>query len=156
MSPPQFNPRQLLDPKGYNADQRKVDAEPPLGTTNTEFTKTSQKRNQDDGEGNGMGNMIERVHNITDRQERPHKRKKTEKDDDADEKSKAAFGGGGGKGGEIGEYMKQKREEGQKESGPSTTVVDLTGGDLFRRSRRPTVLTLIMVSRRRCGCGRNR
>ena len=74
--------------------------------------------------------MIERFHNVTERQERPHKKVKTEKDDDGKEVIKASFSGGG-KGGEIGQYMKEKREEGRKDSGPFNTVVDLTEGEKF-------------------------
>lgn len=77
-----------------------------------------------------MGKMIERFHNVTERQERPRKKMKTEKDDDGEDGIKASFNGGG-KGGEIGEYMKQKREEGRKDSGPVNTVVDLTEGETF-------------------------
>lgn len=132
---PHLDPRQLLDPKGYNAIHRKKDMDSPiaeakafLDTTNSGFTDASQKRVQGGGEENGMGNMIERVHNITDRPERPRKRRKTDKDDNGDEQIKAGFSGGG-KGGEIGEYMKQKREEGQKESGTSQAIIDLTKGE---------------------------
>lgn len=104
------------------------EADPFLDTTNSGSTNASQKRNQDEDEGNGMGNMIERMHNLTERQERPRKKRKTDKDDNGDEQIKAGFSGGG-KGGEIGEYMKQKREEGQKESGPPQAVIDLTEGE---------------------------
>lgn len=76
-----------------------------------------------------MGNLIERIHGITQRDGRPQKRQKTTKmdEEDDDEERKATFAGGG-KGGEIGEYMREKRKEAQAESGPKSTVVDLTAG----------------------------
>ncbi len=75
-----------------------------------------------------MGNLIERIHGITQRDGRPQKRQKTTKtDEDDDDQRKATFAGGG-KGGEIGEYMREKRKEAQAESGPNGTVVDLTAG----------------------------
>lgn len=74
--------------------------------------------------------MIQRLHNVSERQERPHKKTKSEKGEHGEEDKKASFSGGG-KGGEIGEYMKLKREEGKKDSGPLNTVVDLTEGEIF-------------------------
>lgn len=137
-SRPRFDPRQLLDPKGFNTIHRKKESDSfvdvsksPPHTPTFEFIDGSQKRNQSDSEEYGMGNMIERVHNITERQERPHKRQKTGKDDDGEEERTKATFSGGGKGGEIGEFMKQKREEGEKESGPSKGVIDLTEGENY-------------------------
>lgn len=137
-SRPYFDPRQLLDPKGYNTIHRKkeldsfvdVSKPPPLPQT-SDLAYGSQKRSQNESEGHGMGNMIERVYNITERQERPRKKQKTDKDDDGEENGKASFSGGGGKGGEIGEYMKQKREEGQKDLGPPKAIIDLTEGESY-------------------------
>lgn len=132
---PHFDPRQLLDPKGYNSLHRKKEtgsfvdvAKSSLHTPTLDFADDSQKRNRNEGEEYGMGNMIERVHHITERQEGPRKKQKTDKDDDGDDTLKARFSGGG-KGGEIGEYMKQKREEGQKDSEPFKPVIDLTEGE---------------------------
>ena len=134
-SRPRFDPRQLLDPKGYNATHVKKESDsfveeskPPFHNPNSDLTNGPQKREQDENNQYGMGNMIERIHNITERQERPRKKLKTEKDDD-EQHTKAGFSGGG-KGGDISEYMKQKREEGRKDSGPSSAIVDLTEGEL--------------------------
>ncbi len=134
-SRPHLDPRQLLDPKGYNADHRKDEMGCPVdedstsvGSSNQNVTNALPKRRRDASEASGMANMIERIHNVTERQDQPRKKRKTDNGDDNEEKAKACFRGGG-RGGEIGDYMKQKREEGQKESGPSDMVVDLTQGD---------------------------
>ena len=73
-----------------------------------------------------MGSLIERVHNVSQREERPQKKQKIDTFEE-DDKYKKNFGGGG-KGGEIGEYIKQKKKEGIEEDGSSATIVDLTGG----------------------------
>jgi len=75
-----------------------------------------------------MGNLIERIHGITQRDGCPQKRQKTTKTDEDDDGQRKATFAGGGKGGEIGEYMREKRKEAQAESGPNGTVVDLTAG----------------------------
>ncbi|CZS92108.1 related to helicase-like transcription factor protein [Rhynchosporium agropyri] len=61
----------------------------------------------------GMGNMLERMHQVTDRSMVPQKRRKI--NDEQDNHRKAEFNGGG-KGGPLGEYMREKRKEGQQES----------------------------------------
>ncbi|KAG4439482.1 hypothetical protein IFR05_005018 [Cadophora sp. M221] len=60
----------------------------------------------------GMGNMLERMHNVTDRSMVPQKRRKM--NDENDSHRKAEFSGGG-KGGNLGEYVREKRKEGQRE-----------------------------------------
>jgi len=144
------NARQLLDPKGFDKSQRQEKTPAAssesglLGHSNStlptphlnrglpEVNGNSngnglEKRNYDDYEGQGMGSLIERVHNISQRQERPQKKQRSETFDEDEKERKAAFAGGG-KGGEIGEYMEQKKKEGLEESGPVSAVVDLTGG----------------------------
>lgn len=71
--------------------------------------------------GQGMGTLIERLHNVSQRGEPPQKRLKPHQI--GTENRTTAFVGGG-KGGEIGEYMKKRRDEGQITSRPA--VVDLT------------------------------
>jgi len=170
VSTPHFDPKQLLNPKGFNKNPRKEETqvksqtvqkhEPgnsnpdPIGLPKASLhANGAPKREHDSVEGaaQGMGNLIERMHNVSKREEQPRKRQKKEhssQDDDEDAK-KATFVGGG-KGGVIGEYMKQQREEGKQESKPTRMLVDLTAGmeslsylpqcltqaDLHRLSRR--------------------
>lgn len=72
------------------------------------------------GQMNGMGNMLERMHNVTDRSMVPQKRRKIH-DERGDNAAKAQFNGGG-KGGVLGDYMRQKREEGNKEFASTGTM----------------------------------
>lgn len=145
--------RQLLDPKGFNNIQRQQESrdaprEPMMftyqastpynlqmnggppevnGNGNGNVDHTSlHKRDYDDYEGKGMGGLIERVHNISQREERPQKKQKSETFEE-DDKEKQVASAGGGKGGEIGEYMRQKKKEGLEESGSVSAIVDLTG-----------------------------
>lgn len=142
-SPPRFDPRQLLNPKGYDPNQRRKDDEAHSSlpaspsalrsTTDSHATKfnAAHKRDQEEVE-RGMGSLIERVHNVSNREDRPHKKQKREHlGEDAEEEQRKAVFAGGGKGGDIGEYMKQKRREGQQDAGRTSTVVDLTAGTLF-------------------------
>jgi hypothetical protein len=76
--------------------------------------------------GGGVGNMLERMHNVTERDMMPQKRQKIH-DDRQGNVRKAEFNGGG-KGGVIGEYMREKREEGRKENVAKGTVVDISAG----------------------------
>lgn len=143
-SPPRFDPRQLLNPKGYDPSQRRKDEEAQsslpaspsaMHITHPDSLSTqsngAHKRDQEEVE-RGMGSLIEQVHNVSKREDRSHKKQKREVPDETaeEEQRKAAFAGGG-KGGEIGEYMKQKRREGQQDAGPTNAIVDLTAGTLF-------------------------
>lgn len=76
----------------------------------------------------GMGNMLERMHNVTERDMFPSKRRKVDTPE-ADNERKANFSGGGS-GGVLGGYIKEKQEEGRKQAAASGTgvAVDLTGG----------------------------
>lgn len=79
-----------------------------------------------------MGRMLERMHNVSERGFLPQKRRKIEREGEDDNAQKAHFGGGG-KGGVLGEYMKEKQEQGRKEDAANGTrpSVDLTGGRSF-------------------------
>ena len=125
-----FDARQLLDPKGYNPNRQAHDDKTiqilESGPSVLPLTNGAKKRNNDELEGRGMGNMIERMHGVSHRDEHPSKKQKKILYDDEDEK-KAVFTSGG-KGGEIGEYMRQKRKEAQANAVPSGEVVDLTAG----------------------------
>lgn len=125
--------RQLLDPVKFNkakAEPQNLSAKPPplsdLGSVQVNGSGP-HKRDRDESETQGMGDLIERVYNVSQREERPQKKQKAE--DFEDEETKKDIYGGGGKGGEIGEYMKQKKKEGLTESGSPNPVVDLTGGE---------------------------
>ena len=141
----QFDPRRLLDPKAFGKNSQKPDdRSPSIMTTPSEYSSPlraspnlpngefpevnsngAHKRDHDNTKVPGMGSLIERVHNVSQREERPQKKQKIETFEEDD---KYKNYGGGGKGGEIGEYIKQKKKEGIEESGPSATIVDLTGG----------------------------
>ena len=70
--------------------------------------------------------MVERMHNVADRDMMPQKRQKV-RDDRPENVRKAEFHGGG-KGGVIGQYMREKRDEGRKENMARGTVVDISAG----------------------------
>ena len=130
-SQPGFDARQLLDPKGFKPSRtnekqvRMLGSGPALIPTSNGMSKRDADELEDHGQ--GMGNMIERMHGVSRRDERPQKKPKTIQSDDVDEK-KPVFTGGG-KGGDIGEFMREKRMEGQAQSVPTTEVVDLTAGN---------------------------
>lgn len=119
-----FNPRQLLDPRGLNIPQHKQHK-----SIRSDLPDIApQTDDSDEPESQGMGNLIERVHGITQREERPRKRQKTEADPDGEDQQKKATFQGGGKGTEIGDYLREKRKEAHAESGPNGAVIDLTAG----------------------------
>ncbi|RDW79772.1 hypothetical protein BP6252_04410 [Coleophoma cylindrospora] len=76
---------------------------------------------------NGMGQMLERMHNVEDRSMLPQKRRKIH-NDSLDDARTPGFTGGG-KGGVLGQYMKEKKEEGRKEIIAKGTSVDLSVDD---------------------------
>jgi len=136
----QFEARRLLDPKGFDKLKRERDEQnfavdssssshhqPTNGQPHPVNGNDAYKRDFDEYEGPGIGSLIERVHNISQREDRPPKKQKTEIFGDDDNDKKASFGGGG-KGGDLGEYMKEKKKEGIAEPGSVSSAVDLTGG----------------------------
>ncbi len=137
----QSEARRLLDPIGFDTLNRKrVEQEytvesssspqrqPANGPSHQLVDSNVSKRDFDECEGPGIGSLIERVHNISQRGDRPSKKQKTGPFEDEDNDNKAKFGGGG-KGGDLGEYIKEKKKEGISEYGSVNSVVDLTGGD---------------------------
>ena len=78
----------------------------------------------------GMGHMLERMHNVASRDMLPQKRRKLYDDRPPEDSRKADFHGGG-RGSVIGEYMREKKEEGQKENIPRRTAVDISTGELI-------------------------
>lgn len=97
--------------------------------------------------GGGMGHMLERMHNVADRSMVPQKRQKLH-DERPDDARKAEFHGGG-KGGVLGEYVRLKKEEGQKENAALTTAVDLSAGLCSLGLSRSSELTVLFSRRRR-------
>ena len=138
-----INPKDLLNPRKFDHSQRALDdrmsaaiLQPSTSSipTNPHYvftpnTRESENSTSPEPEGSGMGNLIERFHNVEQRSDRPRKKLKKEHLENEDEtgRPKSVFTGGG-KGGEIGDYMREKRKEGQEESGRTATIVDLTAG----------------------------
>ncbi|KAI9830944.1 MAG: hypothetical protein M1819_005327 [Sarea resinae] len=142
-STPQFDPRMLLNPKNFQHTSRSKPQDnvpPPQELPHTPSSHpgliagsspTIPPSTPQDLQSNmpGMGGMIERIHNVSRREERPIKRQRIEPTpDDSDDKKSRAFPGGG-KGGEIGEYMRKKREEGMQQNASKNSIVDLTADD---------------------------
>ncbi|KAL8726467.1 MAG: hypothetical protein Q9166_006698 [cf. Caloplaca sp. 2 TL-2023] len=134
---PAFSARQLLDPKDFKQDPKATSTDTPSSKLNGISSAGSMDQAQpvqqslsyeNPIESQGLGGMIERIHGISHREERPKKRQKKD-DEDADD-TKMTFTGGT-KGGEISEFLRQKRKEGQDKADValSASVVDLTGGD---------------------------
>ncbi|KAL8660648.1 MAG: hypothetical protein Q9202_006352 [Teloschistes flavicans] len=133
-TPSTASPRQLLDPKGHQQNTRWVSKEKSPSSSNDLFHPKSEEQLSPIGtppaeeNASRLGAMIEQVHGISEREDRPQKRQKIDHEDV--DSVKATFSGGS-KGGEIGEYLKQKRKEGEDEAHAAafSAVVDLTGGD---------------------------
>lgn len=149
--PTQFDPRALLDPRrfskrpaseggeGREGDgswiREQLQSQPSTGPQVFPQATLPTTGNGIVDQSNmgmpGFGGLIEKIHGVSTREDRPQKRQKREhesEEDKTDEK-KGAFPGGG-KGGVIGEYMRQKKEEGKREVASSGTYVDLTIGEL--------------------------
>ncbi|KAL8696301.1 MAG: hypothetical protein Q9201_007730 [Fulgogasparrea decipioides] len=133
--PPTFNARQLLDPKGFQQTPEQINNDKPAPKANSmnsiqpiDQRQPDEARHFDENPGTsrGLGAMIEQVHGVSNREERPQKRQKV--DHECADSDKATFSGGS-KGGELGGYLKQKRKEGQDDAQAAASVVDLTGGD---------------------------
>ena len=148
---PADNPRALLDPKGYarraiNGGQPASEApamaavrkahgylpSPEASEGSTPIGGVDGALHHDVGLPT-MAGLIEKIHGVSEREQRPVKRQKREhsNDDDDEGRAKTSFAGGG-RGGVIGEYMKQKKEEGKAEAAKSGSVVDLTAGEAGR------------------------
>jgi len=150
---PTWNAAALLNPRGFQKshqqDERKVDTpirngppsniafqfDSPMGSTPPVQNTQPVRQNggymwpNEPAPAMGMGHMLERVHNVSERDFLPQKRRKIEREVEDDNAHKAHFRGGG-KGGVLGEYMKEKQEQGRKEDAANGTrpSVDLTGG----------------------------
>ncbi|KAG8528534.1 uncharacterized protein KY384_007452 [Bacidia gigantensis] len=136
--------RQLLDPKEFGKSNRLKRYSPspvPGASLRPGLVQSLQEEGKIDGPSpselehgdkprDGQGSYIERLHGILEREERPSKKQKRTGDEpdnqDSEKKGKATFSGG--KGGELGEYVKEKKKEGLKDT-PVDAIVDLTGAD---------------------------
>jgi len=134
-----FDPKALLNPKAAakrsNNDSDIKEPANPYGSeamNNKNFQTSSPKRSQPEGEllngDPGQFMMLERMHNVGRREDQPQKRLKKDVgvDEDGEELvdvGKKADFSGGSKGGVLGEYVKQKREEGKAEN---DVIIDLT------------------------------
>ena len=132
--------RQLLDPKTLSNSNRfkRLSEEPPVTSyvsdapqttlpddLPTQTNKISLSAIDDDNTiQNGIGSHIERLHGISEREARPLKKQKRDPCDGPEDKKNASFTGG--RGGELGDYVKEKRKEGLRES--KDAIVDLTAG----------------------------
>ena len=81
----------------------------------------------------GMSSMIERMHNVSNRDSVPTRKRKSEAQPDQDEapeqkKAKSTFNGATA-GGPLTQHMKAERENIVAKNGPSTAPIDLTGDD---------------------------
>ena len=153
-----YDPRVLLNPRSVHGTKgRKKDA---IDTASSSEVETPPQRplsaapqfifdssnedslvdEQTESEGAGFGKLIEQVHNVSKREERPVKRQKIEHPLEEDVNGSQTAFVGGGRGGEIGEYMRQKRKEGLEESGPAPSFVDLTAGKYSATAHRRTRL----------------
>jgi SNF2 family DNA or RNA helicase len=152
-----YNAAALLNPRGFQKTQRvKTDNSPspvpqrkPATNITFQFDSPSdspspmhsngasmKNEHEQYGTNGSMGNpisiggFVERMHNVSEREFHPQKRRKIEQDDVEVNEHKSSFNGGG-KSGVLGEYMKQKREEGRQEAKARGTsrAVDLTEDD---------------------------
>jgi hypothetical protein len=154
---PTWNAAALLNPRGFQKAQQKEERNfnaplrniPPSNiafqfdspTSSTALAQQAPSGVQN-GNGNsyiwpseptpgiGMGHMLERMHNVSERDYLPQKRRKIERESEDDNAPKSQFSSGG-KGGVLGEYMKEKQDQGRKEDAANgiRPSVDLTGGE---------------------------
>ena len=143
-----LDPQQLLDPKGYKNSSRlvgqrsnfdKYSSSSPQSSLEQapfnveqlpEVTFTTSKSDHGDYEESGLSSLLEKTYNVGSRQEPPQKKQKVDPNEQfKDDHENPKFVGGRGGGGELGEYMKQKRQEGlQDPTAILANVVDLTQG----------------------------
>ena len=143
-----FDPRQLLDPKGFDKSSRPIEqrnnsdkyssgspqsslGKAPLNVNQyPEVTFTASKSDHGDYEESEMSSLLEKTYNIGNRQEPPQKKQKTDQTEQfEDDRENLKYVGSRGGGGELGEYVTQKRQEGLQDSTAALgNVVDLTQG----------------------------
>ena len=143
-----YSPQQLLNPKGFDAKKapdtssnlvkstfNTDPANPPADVSFTFDTGVNESTDDEDQDAeppqNGLRSMIERTHNVSEREVRPSKRIKVEHDpEDGDAPGSKSKFTGGAKGSELGQYVRNGRKEGAQATGPPSTssIVDLTTG----------------------------
>ena len=132
-------PQQLLNPKSRNSSKASGDNihknERPNGSLNGQprlptaaHHSHSVERQLESDPDQGVGNFIERLHNVSEREQPPAKKQKLDKENETDIKKKSHTSHFN-KGGELGEHIKEKQKEGLQE-GPGD-IVDLTGATLL-------------------------
>ncbi|KAI9816170.1 MAG: hypothetical protein M1827_001771 [Pycnora praestabilis] len=140
---PRFDPRALLSPKDFNKRPRSEDKNEEVALPDQQHSahallnprNASQIPPPTNGVGNGegqdvdnhgMGSYIERMHNVSKREDRLLKKQKLDQssEDWEEDRKKAAFSGGG-KNGVIGQYMREEKEKGRKEAGSVSDDDDL-------------------------------
>ncbi|KAI7026705.1 hypothetical protein KC355_g578, partial [Hortaea werneckii] len=119
-SAPKFDSR-LLNPKAATAN-------PPASGGFHENDAAEQNGTSADTQ-SGMGSMIERMHNVSNREAAPPRKRKSEAHEEQDsgpehKKTKAAFSGSS-----SGGLLKDERKKYADAPGPSNQPIDLTGGD---------------------------
>jgi len=145
-----YDPKALLNPKAA-AKQAKEPKKPatngyafstslaPTGEIDSRAsnsTEADHSSTSNDQQQYGMSAMLDKLHNVEKRSDRPSKRQKTghagEEDDLVDVKKTAASEQRGGTG-DMGSYLAEKRKEGLEEEGPLplavSNMIDLTAGD---------------------------
>lgn len=152
---PRYNPAQLLDPRGYSNQQpqsqqngqgRFTPAAIPAaqqlfsfdspggspavnGSPQPSYGMGNSYYNYQNQDPQGMGNMMERFHGVSDRTNPPQKRRKIDISEDDASKKKAVFTGDIGRGGVLGNAMREYREQGAKETfAKKPAPIDLTSG----------------------------
>ncbi|KAB8337248.1 hypothetical protein FH972_021550 [Carpinus fangiana] len=133
-----WDPRALLNPKiaakkptsngtnGTNGVNGNHGNAIPAGPSQPSLTHRSSSNGS--GNGNQTSSMLERLHNVQDRQDQPRKRLKVDsnqEDDDEVEVQKKAQHSSRGGGGDLGKYVEEKRKQGLRDN-PQAAIVDLT------------------------------
>jgi hypothetical protein len=149
--PPHFDPRQLLNPKGFQSAQAKKRMEetvPHEAAPENELQESSPSPRVDSGASTNSKrsfedfnqdndylsrNLIDKLHNVQERGKVPQKKVRRGMDDDNLVESKPIQSGSRGSGG-LGEYFKEAREEEEHNKKRSTYIVDLTAGSYGRCS----------------------
>lgn len=146
-----WNPSTLLNPRGSHPVQQNSERPSPASSAAPQLSfqfdtpsgpqQTPSLHSNPANEQNGfasyangneqagaMGHMLERMHNVTNRSMLPPQKRRRLDGDHDELRGKSKFSGGG-KGGVLGEYVRDKRDEGQREETARATVVDISALD---------------------------